>query len=192
MRRILLLLPIFFITQTLFAQSFEFFKEEIVFEINPVFFIVNGDYYFRNTTSRAISPTISYPVRRADPGKPFDTIMVYDQADLANPLKLKIVDTVAIFTVHLPPNAEKMIKVTYRQRHNGTDARYILLTTRFWNKALEDVRYSVVVMKNITIKHFSIAPDKSIDFGDTTIYYWKRKNFMPEKDFEVQFKVTGK
>jgi hypothetical protein len=104
---------------------------------------------------------------------------------------MTISDTLGRFMINLPPYAYKMIRVFYRQRHNGTAARYILLTTKNWNKPLEDARYSLVIRKNIVIDQFSIAPDRSVDFGDTTVYYWKRKNFMPERDFEVKFRITG-
>lgn len=191
MRKVLLSVTLLLIFQNLFSQDFDFFKEEIVFEIDSVFFTVNGDYYFRNNTGKDVSPLISYPVRSNDSRPPFDTIMVYDQSDPSTPVRVKIIDTAALFTIHLPPHAEKMIKVVYRQRHDGSGARYILLTTKLWNKAFEDARYSLVVRKSIVIQEFSFAPDRSVDFGDTTIYYWSRKNFMPEKDFEVRFKVSN-
>jgi hypothetical protein len=191
MRRIFLLLSVLLLTRTLVAQSFDFYKEEISFGIDTVFFSVSGDYYFRNNTGRTLSPEITYPVRRCTPGKPFDTVMAYDISGSGLPLKMTISDTLGRFMINLPPYAYKMIRVFYRQRHNGTAARYILLTTKNWNKPLEDARYSLVIRKNIVIDQFSIAPDRSVDFGDTTVYYWKRKNFMPERDFEVKFRITG-
>jgi len=192
MKKILFLLPLFFLSNSIIAQTFNFFKEEIIFEIDPVFFTVNGDYYFKNNSDQTIFPLISYPVRSNGIRKPFDTIMVYDNSDPSTALKLIIIDTVARFTIKLLPFSEKMIKVIYKQKHNGTDARYILLTTRSWNKPINEARYSVVVRRNIEINQFSISPDKSVDFGDTTVYYWRRKNFMPDKDFEMHFRVDGK
>ena len=189
MRKIFLLLSFLLLTQTLIAQSFDFYKEEISFGIDPVFFSVSGDYYFRNNTGRMLSPEITYPVRKSAPGKPFDTVMAYDVSGQALSLKMTITDTIALFKINLPPYAHKMIRVIYRQRHNGTEARYILLTTKKWNKSLEEARYSLVIRKNIIVDHFSIAPDRSVEFGDTTVYYWKRKNFMPDRDFEVKFRV---
>jgi hypothetical protein len=189
MRKILFLFTLFFVSQTVFSQVLDFFKEEIVFEIDSAFFTVNGDYYFRNNTGKVISPLISYPLRSNDSRPLFETVMVYDQAEPSTPLPLKIIDTAALFTLHLSPHSEKMIKVIYRQRHNGSVARYILLTTKFWNKPFENALYSLVVKKNIAVKQFPFPPDRSVDFGDATIYYWSRKNFMPEKDFEVKFNV---
>jgi len=189
MKRILSCLIFFTISGSLFCQSVDFFKEELVFGIDSVFFTVSGDYYFRNNTKEEIKEIISYPVRNTGNGLAFDTITVIDNSDPSHPLKVKIRDTIALFTLHFLPKSEKAIKVIYRQRHNGSDARYILLTTKYWKKSLEEARYSLVVRKNIRMKNFSIEPDKSEDFGETKVYYWKRTHFMPDKDFEMKFEI---
>jgi hypothetical protein len=189
MRRLLLLVTFCFILHDLFAQQLSFFKEEIVFEIDSTFFTVNGDYYFRNASDQALSHTVTYPLRSNGSDRPFDTITVLEPTNPLIPVRTKISDTIARFRITLPPFSEKKMKVIYRQRHNGNLARYILLTTRLWNKPLENARYSLIVRKNIQVIEFSIAPDRSVNFGDTTVYYWERKNFMPEGDLEFRFKV---
>lgn len=94
--------------------------------------------------------------------------------------------------LHMLPHSVKTVKILYRQRHNGAEARYILLTTKLWDKPLETANYNLVVKKNIKVNQFSINPDSSVAFGETQVYYWKRENFMPTKDFEISFNLVQK
>jgi hypothetical protein len=173
------------------GQKPEFFREEISFGIDSVFFSVNGDYYFRNTSDQTRNYVIAYPVRSNNTPKPIDTIMVFDQDYPAQLLQVEIRDTLATFAITLSPHSVKSIKVFYRQRHNQREARYILLTTNFWEKPFEKADYSLAVRKNIRIDDFSIKPDSRVDFGETEIFYWNRENFMPETDFEVKFTLLN-
>ncbi|MEI6749499.1 MAG: hypothetical protein WCM93_10100 [Bacteroidota bacterium] len=185
------LLIVLHIAAFVHAQRIEFFREDISFGIDTTFFTVNGDYYFRNSSDNSHSIVIAYPVRSNGTLKPIDTIMVFDESDMAHALKVEVKDTVATFAVKIPPHSFKTLKIIYRQRHNGKEARYILLTTKFWDKPLEIANYNLVIQKNIRINDFSIKPDNSVDFGNTMIYYWKREQFMPAKDFEIKFNPKG-
>lgn len=188
----LIFLLIFLGTDNLiWAQKPEFFREEISFGIDSVFFSVSGDYFFRNISDQPRQYIIAYPVRSNNTPKPIDTIMVFDQDNPAQLLKVEIRDTLVNFAITLLPHSVKTIKVFYRQRHNQREVRYILLTTRFWEKTFEKADYSLAVKKNIRIDDFSIKPDSKVDFGETEIYYWERENFMPEKDFEVKFTLLN-
>ncbi len=172
-----------------YAQKPEFFREEISFGIDSVFFTVNGDYYFRNNSNEYHSYVIVYPVRSNNTPRPIDTIMVFDRNDMAHPVRVHMKDTLVTFTLNMAPRSVKTIKIVYRQQHTGNEARYILLTTKFWQKPLESASYNLVVNKNVKIDKFSIVPDSAVDFGDTLIYYWKKEKFMPENDFEVRFSL---
>lgn len=173
----------------LYTQKLEFFREDISFGIDSAFFTVNGDYYFRNSSDVYHSFVVVYPVRSNNTATPIDTIMVFDHGDMTHALKVDVKDTLATFVLKMLPHSVKMMKIIYRQRHNGHEARYILLTTKFWEKPFENASYNLVVNKNIKINDFSIMPDNSVDFGETMIYYWKREHFMPEKDFEFRFSL---
>jgi hypothetical protein len=174
------------------AQRIEFFREDISFGIDTVFFSVNGDYYFRNSSDESRSFVIVYPVRSNGTAKPIDTIMVFDQADITHALKVDVKDTLVTFAINMPPHSVKTLKIIYLQRHKGNIVRYILLTTKFWDKPLEIANYNLIVKKNIQINDFSLKPDNSIYFGETVIYYWKREQFMPAMDFEIKFNVVKK
>lgn len=189
-------LSIFFIllciNNIISAQKPEFFREEISFGIDTAFFSVDGDYYFRNSSDKFHSYTIAYPIPGNSSEDPIDMISVFDQDDPANPLKIDIHDTIVNFLLKMPPQSVKTIKVFYRQRHNGHFARYILLTTKWWEKPFESAAYNLTVGKETDIHDFSIKPDKSIVFGETEVFYWERENFMPECDFEIKFTLKQK
>lgn len=191
-RSIWVILLLLFASTFVSAQKPEFFKEDISFGIDSLFFSVNGDYYFRNTSDDIHKFVVVYPVRSNDTSKPIDTIMVFDLGNPGGILKVDVKDTLATFAISLPPHSEKTVRVFYRQRHNGKEVRYILLTTKFWNKPFERADYSLAVGRNIKINNFSLKPDKSVDFGETVIFYWERENFMPENDFEVKFTLLPK
>jgi hypothetical protein len=172
------------------GQRIEFYKEELAFSIDSACFSVNGDYYFRNQTNSFLDTRIFFPVDGTQGPKAIDTILIYDISEPMHPLLVEVKDSIASFSLSFVPFSEKCVKIYYRQHHDGTRARYILLTTRMWQKPLESAKYSLITNKNIIISSFSITPDQSEAFGETRLYYWNRKQFMPEKDFVFDFLVN--
>ncbi|MEI6061750.1 MAG: hypothetical protein WCR72_13670 [Bacteroidota bacterium] len=72
------LLLVLYIAIPAYAQKIEFFSEDISFGIDSVFFLVNGDYSFRNNSGESRSMVIVYPIRNNNTTKPFDTILVFN------------------------------------------------------------------------------------------------------------------
>ncbi|MCK9616475.1 MAG: DUF4424 family protein [Lentimicrobiaceae bacterium] len=169
------------------AQSLDFFREDLTFEIDSACFYVQGDYYFRNNEKRPREIDILYPVPKNDYTKLVDTIMVFDQKNISKPLDLSVKDSVFSFKLFLNPVSTSILKVFYRQHHDGKSCRYILLTTQKWGKPIENARYSLVVKQNIKIISFSYPPDSMKQFGDSIVYFWDKKNFMPDRDFIIYF-----
>ena len=182
-KRQILFILLFLCADFAVGQRIEFFKEELVFTIDSSCFSVNGDYYFRNPSKSSRTFTVLYPVSKTEGYKPIDTILVYDVSEPNKPLKVGINDSIASFTLSFLPFSEKCVKIFFKQHHGGSRAKYILLTTRKWQRPLESASYSLITPKGITVSHFSIPPDKSEDFGQTRLYYWTRTNFMPDRDF---------
>jgi len=192
MKYLLSTLFLCWITVSALSQQLDFFREEITFELDSLFFTVNGDYYFRNNSDKFLTPTVTFPV--ADPGshKPFDTILVFAQENIVTPLPVVIKDTTARFTINLPPRSERMFKVIYRQRHDGQTARYILTTTAYWKKPIDFATYSLVVPEYIAVDTLSILPDTLSQFEANRIYFWRKESYMPEIEFVVSFTVNSK
>jgi len=187
-RRIAFLL-LFFLPSGLPAQRFDFFAEELEFGIDSVYFSVKGYYHFRNPSGKDLKVTIVYPVTAVAGHTPFDTILAADTADLRQPLSVKIRDTIALIPLHLPPYSEKCYLIWYRQRHNGSEARYILTTTRYWGKPLQNATYRLLTGSAVRVDTVSIPPDRKDDFGDATLLTWEKRNFMPEADLIFRFTI---
>jgi hypothetical protein len=175
------------ISDIVVGQRIEFFKEELVFTLDSSCFSVNGDYFFRNPSNSNLDTRIFFPVSKTPGYSAIDTILIYDVTKPDHPLMVEVKDSVASFSLSFLPFSEKCVKIYYKQHHNRSRARYILMTTQHWKKPLELAKYSLITDKNISISHFSIPPDKSEDFGETRLYYWNRQQFMPDKDFVFEF-----
>ena len=169
------------------GQHIEFVREELVFTLDSSFFSVNGDYFFRNSSNADLSFRIFFPVSKTPGYNSFDTVLIYDVTKPGQPLKVEIKDSIASFLLNFLPFSEKCVKIYYKQHHNGSRARYILLTTQKWQKPLEIAKYSLITTKNINISHFSISPDRWENFGETRLYFWNRQQFMPDRDFVFEF-----
>ena len=169
------------------GQRIEFFKEELVFTLDSSFFSVNGDYFFRNPSNSPLNYKIFFPVSKTPGYKAIDTILVYDISEPNQPLIVGIKDSVASFSLSFVPFSEKCVRIFYKQHHNGSRARYILMTTQNWQKPIELGKYSLITRKNISILHFSILPDRSEDFGESRLYFWNKYQFMPDRDFVFDF-----
>jgi hypothetical protein len=185
-----LLFLLFLCSGFVFGQRIEFFMEELIFTLDSSSFSVNGDYYFRNPSSSALDVKIFFPVSKAPGYSAVDTMLIYDISRPTHPLTAEINDSVATFSLSFLPFSEKCVKIYYKQHHDGSRARYILLTTQKWRKPLASAKYSLIANKNIIVSHFSIPPDQSEDFGETRVYFWNRQQFIPEKDFLFDFLVN--
>ena len=186
-----ILFSILFLSKIIWCQKIEFFREELVFTLDTVSFTVNGDYWFRNASNAGLTPRIYFPVCKT-PGKPaFDTIVVYDTTDPDHPITARINDTVAFFSINMPPFSSRCFKIFYKQHHTGSRACYILQTTAQWDKPLAYAKYTLVIPAMISISGFSIPPDRSEDFGGTRLYFWERYNYMPVQDFYIDFSLQN-
>ena len=112
---------------------------------------------------------------------------MFDVSSPDKPLVTVTKDSVVTFSLTIDPFSEKCLRIYYRQRHKKSEARYILSTTKNWEKPLEKAKYTLVVSKKLKLTFVSIPPEGEAEFDDVRIYKWKRKQFMPETDFLFLF-----
>ncbi len=172
------------------CQVVDFFREDLVFTIDSVYFTVDGSYYFRNTSNKAISFPIAYPVPNLQLPETIDTLLVYDPENPGNSIRVFQKDTLYNFKLDISALGQKVLKIAYRQKHNNRSVRYILTTTATWGKPFEEATYDLVVPGYLKVEEFSFEPDNSTRFKDDKIYHWKKKGFMPAKDFVIKFHKT--
>jgi len=178
---ILLFCTLLFIAK---AQQIQFPREAIEFTIDSVHFTVDGFYYFKNTIDKAFIVPISYPFPNSS--SVVDSSWVYNCISLNN-VPFYTGKNDLSFVIYVLPKDSPVIRIGYRERHNGHIARYILTTTKYWNRPLLEASYSLFVPPYITITRFSYKPDTSIINNNGTLYLFRKKNFMPIIDFEIAF-----
>jgi len=170
------------------AQQLEFPHEAINFTIDSTFFTVDGFYFFKNSSNTTVSRTISYPFPNGS--SVVDSSWVYDCSKLICIPFIKRNNDLH-FSVTALPNNTPVVRIGYRERHDGKTAHYILTTTKYWNHPLLEASYSLTVPAYIAIISFSYTPDTTFKQGNNTLYLFHKKNFMPDKDFIVRFIINS-
>ncbi|MCX6233874.1 MAG: hypothetical protein NT175_04005 [Bacteroidetes bacterium] len=184
----LILILIFKLSLKVSSQEIEFFREDLTFQLDTTFFTVDGDYYFRNTSSHPEYMTFWYPISYPDRDFKLDSALIFDFTNNQYLKPAQRTDSGFFFKLNFSGREIKKVKIFYRQTHNGRNATYILTTTKYWKKPLEVANYSLITDKrSILIDSLSYQPDKSFMAGDNVIFEWKRKNLMPDKDFTFWF-----
>ena len=89
--------------------------------------------------------------------------------------------------VIIPAQDTTVAHICYSQELLGGKAEYILETTAFWGRGFEQAYYDLTFPKTIIIDSLSYMPD---DLEETETHYkliWKKKDFLPMKNFVVEF-----
>jgi hypothetical protein len=117
--------------------------------------------------------------------KPFNVIVKYINS--GKPLNFKIANDSSSIVFRVLANSNEPIFIAYHQQLKTNRARYILLTTNYWQKPLKQVDYKLVTDLDFSITCFSIQPDKEIPIDNKKVYLWHKENFTPQYDFIIDF-----
>jgi hypothetical protein len=178
------LLLLFFGFGKISGQPISFVKEEIVFLLDSEYFSVNAIYYFVNNSNQPGNFPIFYPL-------PFSTDLLesIEVFDLEKNRKLPYIskDRGVTFDCFVPAGDTLPVNINYRHKHDHRKAEYILTSTSTWKKPLEKATFIVNADANIHISGFSYKPDSSYSKNGREIYTFHKVNFMPEKNFIINF-----
>jgi hypothetical protein len=171
----------------LHAQNIEFYREDIIFKIDGHTAEVNGVYHFCNVGDREIKTRLFYPF--PDEAKNLiDTILVMDFEEDSAKLFHESAGGV-YFEIYVPAYDQSACRIYYRQKLISNHFTYILKSTNSWQRPLEFANFELQAPAALTVDSLSYYPDTSFTYQDTKIYRWHKKNFMPDKDFEVYFET---
>ena len=92
------------------------------------------------------------------------------------------------FGIAVPAYGQAAYRVYFRQRLKEKHFTYILTSTESWGRSLEFANYELQVPVALSIESMSYPADSSFVQNDIQHFIWKKKDFMPEKDFEVGFR----
>jgi hypothetical protein len=180
---------IIFSSNNLFPQKLSFYKEDLKFTLDTNSFVVDGLYYFSNSDSVKISQFIFYPFPTDQTLGDIDSAIVYDSTFKKRIEFSRSKDNKGIsFPLTMEGYGFRRIRIYYRQNLKGNMAKYILETTKNWGKPLEIANYTLTVPENIKIDSLSYAADSSKIIDKKNIYFWSKKNFLPQKDFLIYFR----
>ncbi len=185
MRNLIIFIFVCIVSFQLQSQTIDFFREDLRFRLVENHFEVEGDYYFRNNSSKPLNLKLKYPFPVDSLFGKIDFVKCTDLSDSSNCIQ-SVKQDYLLFTVSMPANEISVYRIAYSQQLRGNMAMYILTTTQQWGEAFEQATYELIV-ENIQIDSLSYIPDKTEVFTDSTMFYWGKKNFMPDRNFEVFF-----
>ena len=125
-----ILLLILLLYSSTWAQNLQFFRERSELDVRDTTCTVNGYYYFKNKSGKAINHTLYYPFVVND-------FLPYpDSLSVRNYFNQRMIDfqktkNAIRFPVSIPAKSIMAFKVTYRQKTPTRRMEYILTTTNF-------------------------------------------------------------
>lgn len=173
---------------SVFSQKIDFFKEELTFTIDTGLFVVDGLYYFRNNTGAEVKQMLFYPFPDVEEFGEIAFIKITKTGDTVSQLATQTTKG-ALFKVQINAHGETPFHISYGQKLKANQAKYIITTTQKWGKPFEEASYRLEVPSFIIITDFSIQPDSLFLEDKLQINTWKRTDFMPDVDFDFEFKT---
>lgn len=170
-----------------FAQRADFFREDITFRLDSLRLDVDGYYWFTNHSGKPVTSEIYYPFPDYAGGM-IDSVRLFNISDSKKTSYVSDGRKGIYFTMEIAPMDTILFQIGYRQELNKDSAVYILTSTQQWGKAISLAEYKLIVPDSVKVKRFSYPPLNSYKFEDFSLYYWKIKNFMPDKNMIFYFR----
>lgn len=171
-----------------FSQNLQFYREDLSFEIKNGYFYVDGIYNFCNNGDKEIRQVLFYPFPADSLYGGVDSINALDVNAKSQNIITNKTEKGFFFKIALSPYGTNKYKISYRQKLLKNKAEYILLTTQKWGKPFVSCKYKLVTPSAMIITSSSYSPDSTKQRNDKKIYYWSKKDFMPDKNMVFYFK----
>ncbi|RLC50204.1 MAG: hypothetical protein DRI23_07575 [Candidatus Cloacimonadota bacterium] len=188
MKKTILLIISFVLIKSLFAEL-RFYREDINFTLTDSTFTVDGLYFLRNDSDKDLKQALIYPFPQDSLYGLVDTIFCENMSRPDSAGVVRWNQRNATLQTSIPAHDSTVIRIYYSHTLLGGKAEYILETTSAWGKGFEQAYYDLTFPKTITIDSLSYMPD---ELEETETHYkliWNKKDFMPLKNFVVEFDV---
>ena len=162
-------------------EKISFFEEHIDFELDSVYFSINGIYSFHNPTDKTVNQRIVFPF--AMETEKIDSINIIHLNNLSR-IQFKRLKKAITFVVNMPPRDTVDVNISYRQK-TAEKNTYIITSTQSWKQALQKAVYTLTTSLPVDEENFSYPFISKKIINDKTLYYWEKTNFMPDKEFNV-------
>lgn len=167
------------------GQELQFYREEIVFTIDSASARTDATYYFCNVGDKALQTSLLYPFPENTMNQ-IDSLLITETGSIAA-IPFRQAESGVFFPISLSPYGHSAYRVFYRQRLTEGHFRYILTSTSAWGRPLESACYELRMPLSLSVDSLSYRQDTTYILSDLRIYQWKRKVFLPDRDFEVFF-----
>jgi hypothetical protein len=172
----------FIVHSSLHSQErISFFEEHIDFNLDSLYFSVNGVYSFCNREDEAVDQFLFFPF--AEETVAIDSIRVVDLNKWMR-IPFRRLDKMIAFSVHFLPRDTVNIHIFYRQKTASRNT-YIITSTQSWKRALEKAVYTLTSSIPVDETQFSYPFLFKEKRDDRYFYSWEMTDFLPEKEFEV-------
>ncbi len=155
-----------------------FISEEIKIAIDSFQATVVGTYHFKNLTNQSKTAKIFYPF-------PIDEFHYHPDLILIAGLDYTKSDTGITFLMEFKPMTTESLSILYRQGLKDKQFRYILLTTKHWQKPIKEAKFIISLPEEFRLTQLSYKPDSLNQQDRRQYYYITKKNFMPQKDLII-------
>ena len=176
------------LSTSIFCQGVKFFGEDITFRIDKEYFIVDGIYWFFNETDKLAEKIIYYPFPTDYSTGEVDSISIYNISEQREEIALEMRDSVLRYLLMMAANDTTIYRIGYRQRVRNGCVKYILTSTAEWDRPLEWAKYKLIADDKAEIDQFSYEPDRLYELDNEKIFFWEKRNFLPEFDFVICIK----
>ncbi len=169
-------------------SELQFSAEKVEMRITGREVGLKGYYYFRNNSSqKSIHKLLFYPFP-VDSGHNFPYIINVYYFPSGKKITYGSKEKLIYFPIDLPPRSTTAVVVEYRQCIQTNSGRYILHTTECWGRPLERAEFLIWVPKGFQDVQLSYSPTKVETLRSQVKFTIKRRNFLPHKDLEIEWK----
>ncbi|MGB3340316.1 MAG: hypothetical protein WBB37_02410 [bacterium] len=158
----------------------DFFKENVVIEINGSGVEVTGQYFFKNLTNQDKRVIFYYPF-------PVDENHQYPESIILDYPYTK--DTAGIyFSIAIKAQRIDSFEICYHQRTRKNQFTYITTTTKQWNRPIKNARFTIIIPDSLQVR-FNYSPYIHEKTNHNDIFSLNIVNFNPNDDLEIEWYV---
>ncbi|HDR00306.1 MAG TPA: hypothetical protein ENN51_08505 [candidate division WOR-3 bacterium] len=162
------------------AGPIHFAREEIDITVRPGAVEVLGTYHFTCSAEETVAAIISYPF-------PLDSVHGYPDSVVLPGRRFELADSAARFVMRFPPRGEASFTAWYRQPLSGSEARYIVTSTRQWRRPIDRAQFRVTVPADLPGATLNYRPDSTRRTDSTLTWFFTRLRFYPSEDVIVRW-----
>lgn len=158
-----------------------FDSEQIFVYVHPTHLVVVGEYDYRNILPLPVGQALACPFSTDDTHS-LPEVCVVEDLSSRKPLVSYDLPASRGFMVPFFPFEKKTIRVTYSQRCEFPNGKYILLTTRPWGNPLKHGKYTIIECDTKIV-----GSNYALSSNDCGFLSFERSDFMPDRDWSFSW-----